>query len=64
MSLFGVGKRIVKGQTQPILHRLIAEYGNRMPQIELEQTEIVKTHDVVRMLVGVDNRMNDSDFFS
>ncbi len=35
-----------------------------MPQVELKQPQIIKTHHMIRMFVGVNYRVNNSDSFS
>lgn len=61
VSLGLVGECVGKRRSQSIFDYFFTEYGYGMPEIKLEQSQVVHTHDVIRMLMRVSNRVDHSD---
>lgn len=64
MRRLDIGKGVVEGHPKSVFNGLVAIDGDGVPQIELEKPQIVESHDVIRVLVGVGHGVDQADFFS
>lgn len=64
MRLGEVGERVIEGLSEPGFHDIGAVNGDGMPEVELEEAEVVESEDVIGVLVGVNHRVHDTDAFA
>ncbi len=64
MRLFVVRKRVRKRRSQAVLDALGTVNRNGMSKIELKKSQIIKTEQVVRVLMGIDNGVDDTNLFA
>lgn len=56
-----VGKGVIKRRFDSPTNSRSAVNRNGVSQVELEQSQVVKAHHVIRVLVRVDHGVDDSD---
>jgi hypothetical protein len=59
-----IRESIVERMPQPLLDRWLTIQGQRMIQIELKESQIVQSKNVIRVLVRISDRMDNPDPFA
>ena len=64
MRLWQVGECVIEGLAQSGFDDVRAVNGDGVPQVKLEEAEVIETEDVIGVFVGVDHRVHDADAFA
>ena len=64
MSGLAIGKGIVERLSNTILHRFFTKQRDSVPQVKLEQAEVIQAENMVRVLMREQDTVHDTDTFS
>src|SRR5262245_29031216 len=64
VRLFDVRERVVKRLADAVFDDWLAIQRNRVAQIERQQPQVVEAENVVGVLVGIEDGVNQPDFFA